>query len=110
MDFTDPFPGVGQRRLSHADLMTAIRLDMAAELDAISLYQAHMEATEHPIARQMLQHIMDEEKRHLEEFAQILYMLDPYQADSVGHAQLELIEEGGTPADIGMEPPEAKAA
>lgn len=115
MGFTDPFIGTERKTLSDAELAQAIRIDMAAELDAINLYQAHLESTDNQLAKQIIQHIMDEEKDHLEEFAQLLYLLDPRQAESAVHAKLEVEELGAQPALIVEAPgatavPEPKAA
>lgn len=105
MDFTDPFVGMAPRKLTDAELAKAIRLDMAAELDAINLYQSHLESTDNPVARRMIKHIMDEEKDHLEEFAQLLYTLDPTQAAAVTEARHDFQSvAGGTPADTDQPP------
>jgi rubrerythrin len=98
MDFTNPFVGMARPKMSDAELAQAIRIDIAAELDAINLYQAHIDATDNPVAKRMIQHIMDEEKDHVEEFAQLLYLLDPRQLDAVSHARQEIEEETGHPA------------
>ncbi|OPZ82358.1 MAG: Ubiquinone biosynthesis protein COQ7 [bacterium ADurb.Bin429] len=104
MDFTDPFVGRARRTLSDAELAQAIRLDMAAELDAINLYQAHLEATDNPVARRVIQHIMEEEKEHLVEFAQLLYQLDPIQAEHAAEAAREFAEAGGEAEEAVTEP------
>ena len=101
MNSTDPFVGMVKKKLTDAELARAIRIDMAAELDAINLYQAHLESTDNPIAQHILQHIMNEEKDHIAEFAELLYHLDPVEAQSVVHAKEEFAEamqETGVPA------------
>ncbi|HOS43079.1 MAG TPA: demethoxyubiquinone hydroxylase family protein [Armatimonadota bacterium] len=104
MDFTEPFVGMARRTLTDAELAQAIRLDMAAELDAINLYQAHLDATDNPVARRVIAHIMDEEKEHLVEFAQLLYQLDPTQADHAAQAAREFADAAASDA-----PPAAEA-
>lgn len=42
MAFQDPFPGLS-KPLSNQDLIRALRLDLAAELEAANLYEAHAE-------------------------------------------------------------------
>lgn len=86
MDLTDPFVGMVPRKMSDAELARAIRLNIAAEIDAINLYAAHMEATENQQARTILAHIIDEEKEHLAEFLELLKVLDPKQAEELNEA------------------------
>ncbi len=108
MDFSDPFTGMGRPKLTDAQLAQAIRIDMAAELDAINLYQSHLESTDNPVAQRMIRHIMEEEKDHLEEFAQLLYTLDPRQVESLADAQRDFVTvAGGQPTGIA---PDADAA
>lgn len=48
-------------------MVAAIRQDIIAELDAINLYEAHKAATKDKGLKDVLQHIIDEEKEHAEE-------------------------------------------
>lgn len=89
---TDPFVYNVPRKLTNAELASAIRLDIEAELDATSLYQAHYDATDDERARAVLAHIRDEEKEHAAEFIQLLAMLDPYQAEELRNAQRNVAE------------------
>lgn len=107
MDFTNPFVNMQRVKMTDEELAQALRLDMAAELDAISLYQAHLDATDNPVGQRLIKHIMDEEKEHLEEFAQLLYYLDPTQAAAVHNARVEFAESGLPPANI-CAPPAAE--
>jgi len=104
MDLTDPFVGLVPRKMSDSELARAIRLNIAAEVDAINLYAAHMDATDNEAARRILAHIIDEEKEHLAEFIELLKILDPKQAAELGEAKakIDLIinaPAGQTPAD-----------
>lgn len=99
MDFTNPFISAERRRLSDSELAQAIRLDMAAELDAINLYQAHLESTDNPVAQRVIRHIMDEEKEHFVEFEQLLLLLDLTQATIEGNAAQEFAEASGGSAE-----------
>jgi rubrerythrin len=104
MDLTDPFVGLVPRKMSDSELARAIRLNIAAEVDAINLYAAHMDATDNEAARRILAHIIDEEKEHLAEFLELLKILDPKQAAELGEAKakIDLIinaPAGQTPAD-----------
>jgi len=93
VDFTDPFVIKEQVKLTDQELMSAVRLSMASELDAITLYQAYVNATDNPVAKRVIGHIMDEEKEHIEEFAQLLYHLDAVQAEKHAHV-IEEFQEG----------------
>src|SRR6185436_641997 len=86
MDLTDPFVGMVPRKMTDEELARAIRLNIAAEIDAINLYAAHMDATDNESARKLLAHIIDEEKEHLAEFLELLKILDPKQALELGEA------------------------
>jgi rubrerythrin len=75
-EFTNPFSGrVPDRRLSLEELIRAIRLDLAAEHEAVHLYMAHAEATDHPLAKKVLIDIANEERVHAGEFARLLSIL-----------------------------------
>jgi uncharacterized protein len=99
MDLTDPFVGLVPRKLSDEELARAIRLNVAAEVDAINLYAAHLEATDNQAARKILAHIIDEEKEHLAEFLELLKVLDPKQAQELGEAGAKVAAILGTPLD-----------
>jgi rubrerythrin len=75
-EFLNPFPGmVPERKLTLAELIRAIRLDLAAEHEAVHLYMAHADATDHPLAKKVLIDIADEERVHAGEFARLLSIL-----------------------------------
>lgn len=99
MDLTDPFVGLVPRKLSDEELARAIRLNVAAEVDAINLYAAHLEATDNQAARKILAHIIDEEKEHLAKFLELLKVLDPKQARELGEAGAKVAAILGTPLD-----------
>jgi rubrerythrin len=75
--FLDPFPGNVPREMTHGELTSAIMLDIAAELEAVHLYLAHMEATSNEEAKKVLFDIAQEELVHAGEFTSLLYRLDP---------------------------------
>jgi uncharacterized protein len=79
MDFTNPFQGMVSRKMTREELARAIRIDLAAELDAINLYQAHIDATDDVEIKKVIADIRDEEKEHVAEFTELLKMLDPIQ-------------------------------
>jgi len=75
-EFLNPFSGrVPERKLTRAELVRAIRLDLAAEEEAVHLYLAHADATDDPLAEKVLRDIADEERVHIGEFARLLAIL-----------------------------------
>ena len=84
--FADPFKANVDRKMSKEELVQAIRLDIAGELEAIYIYDAHVQATDDPRAKKIIADIRDEEKAHIGELMTLLRLLDPKEA--------ELFEEG----------------
>jgi len=83
MPQTNPFHAMTPRKLTDSELARAIRLDMEAELDAINLYAAHIEATDNEEAKAILHHVMDEEREHAALFWELIARLDPAQAEHI---------------------------
>lgn len=104
--FANPFQGNVDRKMSKAELIQAIRLDIASELEAIYLYDAHVQATDDPVAREILSDIRDEEKAHVGELMTLLRILDPEEADHFLSGQeevVEMLEEMNIPLPEGLE-------
>jgi rubrerythrin len=75
-EFVNPFSGiVPDRKLTMEELIRAIRLDLSAEQEAVHLYMAHAEATDHPLAKMVFIDIANEERVHVGEFARLLSIL-----------------------------------
>jgi len=75
-EFINPFSGkVPDRKLTPEELIRAIRLDLAAEEEAIHLYMAQADATDHPLAKKVLIDIANEERQHSGEFLRLLQIL-----------------------------------
>jgi rubrerythrin len=75
-EFVNPFSGkVPERRLTHEELIRAIRLDLAAEHEAVHAYLAHADATDNPLAKAVLIDIANEERVHAGEFGRLLSIL-----------------------------------
>jgi len=75
-EFVDPFSGVTpERNLTKRELTRALRLSLAAEEEAIHLYEALADATDNELARAVLQDIADEERVHVGEFQRLLNIL-----------------------------------
>ena len=77
-EFSSPFTGLkNDRKLTKEELIRAIRFMIAAEYEAIQLYQQTAESTDEPLAVEVLLDIANEEKEHAGEFLRLLRELDP---------------------------------
>jgi len=75
-EFANPFSGmVPGRKLTKEELIRAIRLDLAAEEEAIHQYMAQADATDDPLARRVLTDVANEERQHAGEFSRLLQIL-----------------------------------
>lgn len=75
-EFVNPFSGKApDRKLTTGELVRAIRLNLAAEHEAVHLYMAHADATDHPLAKKVLIDIANEERVHAGEFSRLLEIL-----------------------------------
>ena len=96
--FANPFAGNVERKMTNAELMQALRLDIAGELEAIYLYESHYLATDDPAAKAVLADIRDEEKAHMGELITLMRHLDPKETefflDGEGEVQEHLAELG----------------
>ena len=102
MPQTPPFSGLVPRKLTDEELARAIRLDAEAELDAINLYAAHLDATDNEEAKAILRHVMDEEKEHAALFRELIKRLDPRQAkhDAEAPRKYALIVAGASEEEV----------
>ena len=75
-EFVNPFSGVVPgRKMTDAELTRALRLNLAAEEEAVHLYEAHADATDDELAREVLHDIANEERVHAGEFQRLLSIL-----------------------------------
>lgn len=65
------------RRLTDSELIRAIRLTVAAEYEAIQLYEQLAESTDNELAKKVLYDIAKEEAVHAGEFLRLLKELCP---------------------------------
>lgn len=93
-EFAHPFSVLkNDRLLTHEELVRAIRLMIAAEYEAIQLYQQLAESTDNLLAQKVLQDIADEEKVHAGEFLRLLHELDPDEMGFYDEGAREVEEE-----------------
>jgi len=103
-EFINPFPGlVPDRRLTLRELTRAIRMALSAEEEAVHLYEAIADATDHPLAKEVLQDVADEERVHAGEFQRLLNILLPDEEGLLRDGAEEVDEMAGKVA--GKNPP-----
>lgn len=90
--FGNPFQGNVNRKISKEELIQAIRLDIAGELEAIYIYDAHVQATDDEVVKKVLGDIRDEEKAHVGELMTLLRHLDPKEAEFFASGEEEVRE------------------
>ena len=88
--FANPFEGNIERKLTKEELIQAIRLDIANELEAIYIYDAHVRAVDDVRAKKVLGDIRDEEKVHIGELMTLLTTLDPRESEQFASGKAEV--------------------
>ncbi len=77
-EFANSFSGLANdRNLTHSELVRAIRYMIAAEYEAVQLYEELAESTDNRLARSVLFDIAKEEVVHAGEFLRLLKELQP---------------------------------
>ncbi len=97
-EFVNPFSGVvPPRKLTDSELARALRLNLAAEEEAVHLYQAHADATDNELAKKVLLDIADEERVHAGEFQRLINILlkDEESLLSQGADEVDEMAQGG---------------
>lgn len=78
----NPFVANVPKQMSNEELAQALRIDIAGELEAIIGYEAHAMSTNDERVKKILYHIADEERQHVGELQQLLYMISPREAEN----------------------------
>ena len=77
-DFGSPFNCLASdRKLTHEELVRAVRFAIAAEYEAIQLYMQLAESTDNGLVKAVMKDVADEERVHVGEFLKLLYHLAP---------------------------------
>ena len=77
-EFGNPFSLTNlDRKLTKEELVRSIRFMIAAEYEAIQLYQQTAASSDDKLAKEVLLDIANEEKEHAGEFLRLLKELDP---------------------------------
>ena len=83
----NPFVGNVPKQMNTGELIQALRVDIAGELEAILGYEAHVMATDDQRVKKVLSHIADEERQHVGELQQLLYLLSPNDMEKNGEGK-----------------------
>lgn len=90
--FGNPFGANVPRKMTKDELIQAVRLNIAGELEAIYVYDAHIQATDDLVAKKIIGDIRDEEKAHVGELLTLLKYLDPKEAQFFSEGEDEVRE------------------
>ena len=88
-----------------ANTQKAVRVALMRELETINHYQELHDLADDPEVRELLLHLMDEEKEHVAELTTILRRIDERQDSHFRSGHAERIEAGGAPPSPGEKPP-----
>ncbi len=92
-EFGNSFSGIAKdRKLTHAELIRAIRFMISAEYEAIQLYMQLAESTNNKLAIDVLKDIADEERIHAGEFLRLLHELAPDEENLYAEGSKEVQE------------------
>ncbi|GAB4263697.1 demethoxyubiquinone hydroxylase family protein [Thermincola ferriacetica] len=86
----DPFVGNVPKKLSREELIQALRVDIAGELEAIMGYDAHAMATDDQRVKTILYSIRDEERQHVGELLRLMEILDSQEAQFLAKGRQEV--------------------
>jgi rubrerythrin len=92
-EFSSPFVVLkNDRKLTHPELVRAIRFMIAAEFEAIQLYVQTAESTDNRLAQEVLRDVADEEREHVGEFLRLLKELEPEEEGFYAEGEEEVEE------------------
>jgi len=78
--FSSPFAGNNcPQKLSKEELIRAIRFNIAAEFEAIQVYDQLAASIDNEDATKILREVADDEKVHAGNFMKLLFVLDPVE-------------------------------
>ncbi len=92
-DFGNAFTGLAsERKLTHEELVRAVRFMVAAEYEAVQIYVQLAESTDNELAKRVLMDIADEEIVHAGEFLRLLKELAPREEALYAEGAMEVQE------------------
>ena len=98
----NPFVANSSKTLTNEELVQALRVDIAGEYEAIIGYEAHAYTTNDERVKKVLKHIADEERTHVGELEQLIYMLSPADAQWIekGRQQIQTQQQSNFQAQL----------
>ncbi len=76
--FGSPFSGLANnRKITHDELIRAVRFTVASEYEAAQMYLQLAESTDNKLAEEVLKDVANEELVHVGEFLRLLHALAP---------------------------------
>ncbi len=93
-DFGNAFSGLkNDRKLTHQELIRAVRFMIAAEYEAVQLYMQLAESTDSELVKEVMTDVADEERVHAGEFLRLLKELAPDEEKHYAEGREEVEEE-----------------
>lgn len=89
----DPVELTREKKLTKDEIISVLRDDIAAEIDAINFYLSQARLIENEKVKTTLLEIAREEKVHLGEFLTLLEELDPEQVKAIKEGRKEVKEK-----------------
>lgn len=89
--------------------LRAIRLALVRELDTINHYAELAELADEPVVKQLMLHLMDEEKEHVAELTATLRRYDPRQDAHFDGGHASQLGQSGAAPSIGDKAPPGSA-
>jgi len=89
----NPFIANVAKKMSADELIQAIRIDIAGEHEAIIGYEAHAISTDDERAKKVFFHIADEERQHVGELQQMLFILCPKEAENLEKGKQAILQQ-----------------
>ncbi len=106
-EFSQSFSGLAaNRKLTHSELVRAIRFMISAEYEAIQMYEQLAESIDNELAAKVLLDVADEEKEHAGEFRRLLCMLSPEDEKFYASGAEETDEHA---EELGLKPCDSKS-
>ncbi len=92
-EFSNAFSGLAHgRKVTHSELVRAVRFMIAAEYEAVQIYEQLAESTDHELAKKVLYDIAQEEMVHAGEFLRLLRDLNPDEENCYAEGREEVEE------------------
>ena len=89
----NPFVANVTKQMTLDETIQAIRVDLAGELEAIIGYEAHAMSTDDERVKKVMFHIADEERQHVGELQQLLYILCPKEEENIEKGKQAIVQQ-----------------